>query len=708
MCDVGHVYDFPKCLELSRMKCKLLLATIGGLLAIHFPQTHAQITVNSNTSWSATSPPPVGYKQGITIANGAKLSIVGLQGQNQLQINPNATIRIVEGSIIAESTHFKMGKDAKIFLEKPCDAELTVTNCEFFSNNHETWEGIEIGMSGCIVDVQFDLEPTADNSGNCTKAEWAGVLSPTVSKVIANQCKFQNARIALHSNGDIHTNTGGGVIRTRECTFLNCEKGIRIAGWNKASPNASFIMTCDFVWEDDLVFGKSDLAHVALENLGESGVNIGGSHFLNTISGKHPASNRGTGIHAINSDFSISKDGDKCCGERTECPDNCFDAPKTSRRNEFELLGKGIKYQGGNDGKILACRYSDFKNCKKGIDVDDCLDGAVGRNTFTIVKQDIDNFYPSGTSTNPGIIDVHFNKSSGLRIYENTFTANLEYIVGVRLENPDQSQTSFIRRNRFNSTLTLNRLCGPQVRAIDLYGNNNHLDITCNEFIEQVYDLHLDDAATLDDLPDIKVHGNRKYNRNMWSNLPAANNPTIPNFKWKTLGCASNIYSGVNSVTVYDRFYRLGADNMRFEEFSYPQFNPATSPNFTTVGGRCPSSQDDDSDPECVSCNTDCEQLETHKVETGGIRGLDTYQNGFIRIYPNPSNGVFTVALISKQFGDSPKLKIYNAYGQVVHIENLFKRSVSLSKESLNLSSGMYFVKVEGNHIGSTLKLIVQ
>lgn len=568
MCDVGHVYDFPKCLELSRMKCKSLLATIGGLLAIHFPQTHAQITVNSNTSWSATSPPPVGYKQGITIANGAKLSIVGLQGQNQLQINPNATIRIVEGSIIAESTHFKMGKDAKIFLEKPCDAELTVTNCEFFSNNHETWEGIEIGMSGCIVDVQFDLEPTADNSGNCTKAEWAGVLSPTVSKVIANQCKFQNARIALHSNGDIHTNTGGGIIRTRECTFLNCEKGIRIAGWNKASPNASFIMTCDFIWEDDLVFGKSDLAHVALENLGESGVNIGGSHFLNTISGKHPASNRGTGIHAINSDFSISKDGDKCCGERTECPDNCFDAPKTSRRNEFELLGKGIKYQGGNDGKILACRYSDFKNCKKGIDVDNCLDGALGRNTFTIVKQDIDNFYPSGTSTNPGIIDVHFNKSSGLRIYENTFTANLEYIVGVRLENPDQSQTSFVRRNTFSNPTQVLASCGPQVRAIDIYGKNDYLDITCNDFKNQVYDVYINNFASLNDIPDRSVHtGKYKFNNNNWSTLPTNTANAPPLGKWQTQGCASNVCLDVqtSSTTIFDRFGYLGFNNMKFD-----------------------------------------------------------------------------------------------------------------------------------------------
>jgi hypothetical protein len=680
--------------------------------------SYAQVTVTTNTFWNPLNQPPSGYEQGVTIINGAILTIEGLN----LILIQAAEININKSTLILRDGSFEMGQDARIVLDGSCGNLLEVDGMILTSSLGATWKGIHMDKAACGahgLQEQYETYPSIGNDGNCTPEDWEGVLysnpnpnklNGVASRIIANNSTIENAEVAINVDGDANYFTGGGLTRVRVCTFLNCEKGVRIAGWGKKSPNASYIMTSDFIWDDNLLFGKSNLVHVEFQHMGISAVNVGGCKFHNDINSQDPVSDRGIGINSIVSDFTISKDGDKCCAEGTECPDNCFSSSTaTSRRNEFKQLGKGINFEGGSsgwDGNVMSCRYSDFTNCMNGIDADACLDGVVGRNTFTIVKNDIDTYYPSGTSTSSGIIDVKFNASSGLRIYNNVFNADLEYIVGVRFESPDQTQTSFIRRNTFTSTYALTQLCGPQVRAIDLYGNNNHVDITCNTFIEQVYDIHLDDGATLDDLPDLKVHGVKKYNRNKWSSLPAQNNPSVPDFRWKTLGCASNIFSEANSVTVYDRYNQLGFDNMRFQEVSYPQFNAASSASFNI--GQCPSGWTDDLNSPCVDCNTDCEQLKITKVETSGFDKLKVYQNGYIRVYPNPSKGQFTVTLINNQFGNDPDLKIYNSFGQVVYLQTMESRSITMDTESLNFSSGIYFIHVDGNQATSTLKLIVQ
>jgi hypothetical protein len=90
-------------------------------------------------------------------------------------------------------------------------------------------------------------------------------------------------------------------------------------------------------------------------------------------------------------------------------------------------------------------------------------------------------------------------------------------------------------------------------------------------------------------------------------------------------------------------------------------------------------------------------------TNNGTIGTAPTMRNTVLRIYPNPSNGVISITGIDK---NGEQLIISNSNGQVVFNQPLNANTPTLQL-SLQLTSGLYFVKITGKNYQSTGKLVL-
>ncbi|AFL81150.1 subtilase family protease [Aequorivita sublithincola DSM 14238] len=85
--------------------------------------------------------------------------------------------------------------------------------------------------------------------------------------------------------------------------------------------------------------------------------------------------------------------------------------------------------------------------------------------------------------------------------------------------------------------------------------------------------------------------------------------------------------------------------------------------------------------------------------------GTDPLKGKSIVLYPSPTNGWFTIDL-GKEYSDV-SVKIYNIMGQLISSEKY--NSAKMIQQEINVSTGMYFVKVSTAKEGSnTLRIIKQ
>ena len=78
------------------------------------------------------------------------------------------------------------------------------------------------------------------------------------------------------------------------------------------------------------------------------------------------------------------------------------------------------------------------------------------------------------------------------------------------------------------------------------------------------------------------------------------------------------------------------------------------------------------------------------------------------RVYPNPSNGNFTLEAITDLAKDF-NLEIYNMNGQLVYSQ-IFGNA-TIIRENLNIESfakGLYFLNLKGDNFNEQLKLVIQ
>ncbi|NUM32875.1 MAG: T9SS type A sorting domain-containing protein, partial [Bacteroidetes bacterium] len=664
------------------------------------------VTISITTTWNSSTTLPTGpapapdYREGISIINGAELTIDGL---TNFQLNDNTLISVTNGYLkIINNSIIAMGLNSYIELSGILGTphSLIILNSEIKPKGLN-WKGIILKQTFWhgTHEQQYSTYPSIDPSGNCTNSMWTGILYNNIGEVILENAKIYDAEIGIDCSPTF--NQRGGVVRVRDSKFINCKKGIRLAYFYDGDyPNASFIMTTDFEWNDNISFSLNELIHIELENLYTGKLNIGGCNFYNYNSTLNYSPERGIGINAIKSEFSISKDGDKCCvNQDGKCPDNCFTNPLiTQRGNKFKNLGYGIKFDGYNYGaraEKIACRYSEFSNCANSIFIENARDVVISDNYFIVNSNDFDDFFPNTFLNNTEVFDITFKNSSGVRIFDNEFTHDLEYIDGIKSDNPDLSQTSFIRKNKFYNTLGLGPLCGPHIIAIDLYGNNNHLDITCNNFIDQVYDIKVNEDATLDDVPNMADHlSNEELAENAYSSLPPETNPSIPDFQHLTLGCASNIYNETSTIAVGHRKITSSPSyNMRFHPFSHPNIKPYLKEVVQSTW----------SGSNCVDCSTNCDKLAIKKVQASINYIMD---KGLFVLYPNPSNGQITIKLKNVIGCKNAIFKIIDLQGRTIYEDKIQNTETTLNLAQLEINEGIYTVMIHSPSMSACQKLI--
>ena len=98
---------------------------------------------------------------------------------------------------------------------------------------------------------------------------------------------------------------------------------------------------------------------------------------------------------------------------------------------------------------------------------------------------------------------------------------------------------------------------------------------------------------------------------------------------------------------------------------------------------------------------------------SSGVEQQSSIQNGENRVYPNPSNGVFTFAIMSGQNQYQYSIEIYNILGEKVYSTLLSVTPPGLSLNTINISSqanGIYFYRLkDGNgELTGEGKLIIQ
>jgi len=217
----------------------------------------------------------------------------------------------------------------------------------------------------------------------------------------------------------------------------------------------------------------------------------------------------------------------------------------------------------------------------------------------------------------------------------------------------------------------------------------------------------------------MSVHtSTNKFNRNTWSALPINTTPKPNNEnKWQTQGCASNVFldNQASSITIYDRFKGVGIKlpgyNMRFEVNAYPKTNDPVQGHPSYNSGdyqmpHCAHSTINNSD--CVDCSTDCDRLGIKETGAVGITKLNWEHTPIFSFYPNPTNGVIMISLDPMYYSTSTTISVIDMLGKEVLSRPITSLKENIDLRSMELTNGVYFIKVHSNEACSTAKLIYQ
>ena len=96
----------------------------------------------------------------------------------------------------------------------------------------------------------------------------------------------------------------------------------------------------------------------------------------------------------------------------------------------------------------------------------------------------------------------------------------------------------------------------------------------------------------------------------------------------------------------------------------------------------------------------------TVTVEGGYVYIAEKTDEGF-RIYPNPSNGIFTIKTLQK-FQDFGELKITNLTGKTIYTRGHVPLDNPLQIDLSNQPKGIYFISLQTNQGIYTEKVVIQ
>ena len=337
--------------------------------------------------------------------------------------------------------------------------------------------------SACAGEMWQGIEVVGDRTKNQTAAN-QGVVE------LRNGATIENALCGIYTGlrGDTDFATTGGIVSASDATFKNNRQSVVINSYaytalsgSISNYNAMFAR-CTFAVDNDNLFAANNVSfaeHVRLWDV--KGVTFEGCTFSNSTN--NPYWN-GKGIYAEDAGVLVNT---YCPPQPTfvcECPET--DATYSSFSGfttAVEVNTSGNPYAVRLDG----CRFS---NSGTGV--------RINGNQFTTVTRSQFNMdqHPDHAFGNTGLV---LSGCSGYKVEENLFERTsypnglfvIENSTGIAVSNSGVSANS-LYRNVFNNL----------TRGISVAGNNgvkrmNGLQMTCNYFSGNKYDIYLAPSATV-------------------------------------------------------------------------------------------------------------------------------------------------------------------------------------------------------------------
>jgi len=108
-----------------------------------------------------------------------------------------------------------------------------------------------------------------------------------------------------------------------------------------------------------------------------------------------------------------------------------------------------------------------------------------------------------------------------------------------------------------------------------------------------------------------------------------------------------------------------------------------------------------------ITDSNGCTNSATIDVVFTGIENL--FSDSAISIYPNPSNGILKIELLSDYEGDEISIEIFNMIGQLIFSseEKFLSKKMGMEINLLHQPEGVYLFKISSNSISFNRKIII-
>lgn len=323
-------------------------------------------------------------------------------------------------------------------------------------------------------------------SSICPNKDWSGIVAQGVSGgtqntniqslVVLNQgALIENASIGVFS-------FDGGIVRTTDATFKNCDIGIYFSSPSRYS-SKSVIRTSHF-FNSQLINTTSKPWNGGIFITNVDGISIEGCSFecslsqaSTTASGGAQPISRGIGINVMNASVKIVRAPGLSANSTPGCN------PPTGPVNSFIQLHEGIRANNLASAGPLDIFECSFLNCGVGIDLTNTDGSRIFKNDIEMsdIWSDI-NLSPNGGSVYLGIQVTEMNDFIMEANYIKFKQDNLKQFIGVNIIGNASfvpSYQSYIFSNRIESFIGNNSIT--DLTGIKTTNNCRGMDFWCNK-----------------------------------------------------------------------------------------------------------------------------------------------------------------------------------------------------------------------------------
>ncbi|MBO6518330.1 MAG: T9SS type A sorting domain-containing protein, partial [Bacteroidia bacterium] len=423
--------------------------------------------------------------------------------------------------------------------------------------------------------------------------------------------------------------------------------------------------------------GKGVHAHIGLYAI--RGLSIEGCSFYNYMRQEDISDgNKGIGIDVWDGSFELKQESD---------PVACMGM---GSRNHFEGLRYGVK-MGGNGVQtsyITKIMESDFKNNLTGIYLLNQYKPLMWNNNF---EWDTD-IVPSFETTNVLCEGLFADHTPGFEFVDNTvnYQADQFYFEGVRINESigTQNEISKIQNNTFD-VLSSPKTTFPNALATDVVanifdGDNSDLYVSCNSYNYFLTDWLVNGPmAKQESGPALNMDPTNQFS-SPCNNTP----PGTPGFSYNNIRVDPFVLGGLEYAVDPGTLLPACVEGVV---------------NFTVAGGVYADCGSDVYTPNEIHCGF---QGPESPATPDDMSSVEVVTNGALSVYPNPSDGMFTLSL-SKSLRLN-KVEVFSLTGRKVYSKDLSESLVIHRIDLFGLNPGLYLMHMTSGEDTYQQKIVIE